>query len=159
MTDTSRVRQAAELAIMKISDHEREQVIERLKAAYTANQLTREEFDRRSGIALRARTELPLRRLTWDLRDLPPPPVRDLAPAGRHTAAELLRAQEKGINRGMAAAVAWAASLASFAGLLFAAAMNGPALSLLLFLPAILFLTVAVRLATPQKPRKPREFL
>jgi hypothetical protein len=145
------MRQAAELAILKISDHEREQVIERLKAAYTANQLSKDEFDKRSSIALRARTELRLRPLTWDLRDLPPPPARDLAPAGRHTAAELLRAQEKGINRGMAAAVAWAASLASWAGLLLAAAVDGPAWSLFLLLPAIGFLALACRLASPRQ--------
>jgi hypothetical protein len=149
--DTSRVRQAAGLAIMKISDHEREQVIERLKAAYTANQLTRDEFDRRSGIALRARTELPLRRLTWDLRDLPPPPARDLTATGTHTAAELMRAQEKGINRGMVAGVSWVMAVASWSATMLAAAMNSSAWFLLLFLPAIGFLFLATRFAHPKK--------
>jgi hypothetical protein len=129
--DMDRVRQAAELAVMKISDAERNEVIDRLKAAYTANQITREQFDKRSTTALKARTELQLRRVTWDLRELPDDRLPELTPAARseaerlseHYARTRLAEQsfERGVKRGTISGAALVGALGCWAGVIWAA--------------------------------------
>lgn len=146
--DANRVRKAAETAILRISDHERDQVVERLKAAYTANQITQEEFGKRSTAALKARTELQLRRLTWDLK----PPTRDeLAPSAqreldRLTAKymrETMQQYHRGVKVGTWRGIVWAAAYGLLATS-FSLAIAIPSLSwmAILALPALVLLMI-----------------
>lgn len=149
--DMDKVRQAAEVAVMKISDHERDEVVERLKAAYTANQITLDEFGRRSTAVMKARTELALRRVTWDLRELParqqeqaPSVTRnpgDLVSRAVHVH-EVESARCEGIRAGKVSGAAYVLALGCWGGVIWSGADNASALYALLLIPAILLLFV-----------------
>jgi hypothetical protein len=63
---------------MRVSDREREAVVERLNQATGEGRLTLEEFGERAGAAYEARTQGELQRLVVDL-----PPARAVVPVGR----------------------------------------------------------------------------
>lgn len=97
---------------LRVSDEDRDRAVAELSQAFQAGRITREEFDQRSGQALRAATG---KELTDLLADLPP----GRSPAPRTGGALQLR------HSAVGARVAAGASAAAAAGLTAVALTNG----------------------------------
>lgn len=142
-----RAQELAKAAVIRIGDPERNACIERLRQAYVDGEIDADKFSDRSTSALKARSDVQLRLLLWDLKEREPAPAPPPQPvASRQDVLATWRKNEgrklelRGNRRGAAAMVGFQVAVVSIVlGVTVQAVF---ALGLLLSLVIMTFMTL-----------------